>query len=159
MILPLSCLSSPSLLRRILSDLQRKQHQTIAAPFYEPVVIKKPMDMSTIAMILPPSCLSSPSLLAGRILSDLQRKQHQTIAAPFYEPVDAVKLDIPTYYKVIKKPVDMSTTLPLLTQFAQKIADTKCIKGLLSLSFGIGLLGFMRTHLMTESTARGNIFY
>ncbi|KAG1889391.1 Bromodomain-containing protein [Suillus subluteus] len=45
----------------------------------------------------------------GRILSDLQRKQHQTIAAPFYEPVDAVKLDIPTYYKVIKKPMDMST--------------------------------------------------
>lgn len=45
----------------------------------------------------------------GRILSDLQRKQHQTIAAPFYEPVDAVKLDIPTYYKVIKRPMDMST--------------------------------------------------
>ncbi|KAG2057138.1 Bromodomain-containing protein [Suillus hirtellus] len=45
----------------------------------------------------------------GRILSDLQRKQHQTIAAPFYEPVDAVKLDIPTYYRVIKKPMDMST--------------------------------------------------
>ncbi|KAG1848490.1 hypothetical protein DFJ58DRAFT_889957 [Suillus subalutaceus] len=78
-------------------------------------------------MILPLSCLSSPSLLriVGRILSDLQRKQHQTIAALFYEPVDAVKLDIPTYYKVIKKPMDMSTTLPLLTQFAQKIADTK----------------------------------
>ncbi|KAG2160074.1 Bromodomain-containing protein [Suillus bovinus] len=45
----------------------------------------------------------------GKILSDLQRKQHQTIAAPFYEPVDAVKLDIPTYYRVIKKPMDMST--------------------------------------------------
>ncbi|KAG1777439.1 hypothetical protein EV702DRAFT_1179538 [Suillus placidus] len=45
----------------------------------------------------------------GKILSDLQRKQHQTIAAPFYEPVDAVKLDIPTYYKVIKKPMDMTT--------------------------------------------------
>ncbi|KAG2032951.1 Bromodomain-containing protein [Suillus americanus] len=45
----------------------------------------------------------------GRILSDLQQKQHQTIGAPFYEPVDAVKLDIPTYYKVIKKPMDMST--------------------------------------------------
>ncbi|KAG2116963.1 hypothetical protein DEU56DRAFT_874123 [Suillus clintonianus] len=45
----------------------------------------------------------------GRILSDLQRKQHATIAHPFYEPVDAVKLDIPTYYRVIKKPMDMST--------------------------------------------------
>ncbi|KAG0697173.1 Bromodomain-containing protein [Suillus ampliporus] len=45
----------------------------------------------------------------GKILIDLQRKQHAAIAAPFYEPVDAIKLDIPTYYKVIKKPMDMST--------------------------------------------------
>ncbi|KAJ8584367.1 Bromodomain-containing protein [Rhizopogon salebrosus TDB-379] len=45
----------------------------------------------------------------AKILSDLQRQQHWDVAHPFYEPVDAVKLDIPTYYKVIKKPMDMPT--------------------------------------------------
>ncbi|KAH7921257.1 hypothetical protein BV22DRAFT_1114517 [Leucogyrophana mollusca] len=45
----------------------------------------------------------------AKILSDLHRKQHWGIANAFYEPVDPVKLDIPTYHKVIKKPMDMST--------------------------------------------------
>ncbi|KAF8641126.1 hypothetical protein AX17_000768 [Amanita inopinata Kibby_2008] len=44
-----------------------------------------------------------------KILSDLNRKQHYAIASPFYEPVDWVKLDLPTYPKVIKKPMDLST--------------------------------------------------
>ncbi|KAI6045133.1 Bromodomain-containing protein [Pisolithus marmoratus] len=45
----------------------------------------------------------------GKILTDLHRKQHWAIAHPFYEPVDPVKLDIPMYPKVIKKPMDLST--------------------------------------------------
>lgn len=62
----------------------------------------------------------------GKLLVDLHRKQHWTIAHPFYEPVgkhhttfdtvvmcsrgsDPVKLDIPMYPKIIKKPMDMST--------------------------------------------------
>ncbi|KAF9229668.1 Bromodomain-containing protein [Gyrodon lividus] len=45
----------------------------------------------------------------GKILTELYRKQHWTIAHPFYEPVDPVKLDIPTYFKIIKKPMDLST--------------------------------------------------
>ncbi|KAF8624755.1 hypothetical protein AX15_005653 [Amanita polypyramis BW_CC] len=45
----------------------------------------------------------------GKILTDLHRKQHYATASPFYEPVDWVKLDLPTYPKVIKKPMDLST--------------------------------------------------
>ncbi|KAJ8579640.1 Bromodomain-containing protein [Rhizopogon salebrosus TDB-379] len=45
----------------------------------------------------------------AKILSDLRQQQHWNVAHPFYEPIDAVKLDIPTYYKVIKKPMDMLT--------------------------------------------------
>ncbi|EGO04328.1 hypothetical protein SERLA73DRAFT_68025 [Serpula lacrymans var. lacrymans S7.3] len=45
----------------------------------------------------------------GKLLQDLYRKQHWTFAHPFYEPVDWIKLDIPTYPKTIKKPMDMST--------------------------------------------------
>lgn len=61
-----------------------------------------------------------------KILKDLNRKQHYNIAHPFYEPVgtynrlrvytdyssvpiDFVALDLPTYPKVVKKPMDLST--------------------------------------------------
>ncbi|KAL4069375.1 Bromodomain-containing protein [Scleroderma citrinum] len=45
----------------------------------------------------------------SKLLTELHRKQHWAVANPFYEPVDPVKLDIPMYPKVIKKPMDMST--------------------------------------------------
>lgn len=62
----------------------------------------------------------------AKLLAELQRKQHWAIAHPFYEPVgeyqvpslpcrayrttsDAVKLEIPSYPKIIKKPMDLST--------------------------------------------------
>ncbi|KAJ3828487.1 hypothetical protein F5880DRAFT_1608389 [Lentinula raphanica] len=45
----------------------------------------------------------------SKILNDLHKKQYYTIANPFYEPVDWVKLEIPSYPKIIKKPMDMST--------------------------------------------------
>ncbi|TFK41386.1 Bromodomain-containing protein [Crucibulum laeve] len=45
----------------------------------------------------------------GRILQELHRKQHYDIAHPFYEPVDWVKLEIPAYPKIVKKPMDLST--------------------------------------------------
>ncbi|KAF8421153.1 hypothetical protein L210DRAFT_3510252 [Boletus edulis BED1] len=46
-----------------------------------------------------------------KLLAELQRKQHWTVAHPFYEPVDPVKLEIPTYSRIIKKPMDLSTTI------------------------------------------------
>ncbi|KAG6334920.1 hypothetical protein ID866_4162 [Astraeus odoratus] len=45
----------------------------------------------------------------SKLLTELHRKQHWAIAHPFYEPVDPVKLDIPSYPKIIKKPMDLST--------------------------------------------------
>ncbi|KAI0932453.1 hypothetical protein AcW2_001080 [Taiwanofungus camphoratus] len=44
-----------------------------------------------------------------KVLKDLHRKHHYNIAHPFYEPVDWLKLDIPHYPKIIKKPMDLST--------------------------------------------------
>ncbi|KAF8898359.1 Bromodomain-containing protein [Infundibulicybe gibba] len=45
----------------------------------------------------------------SKILHDLNRKQHYAVAHPFYEPVDWVKLELPSYPKLIKKPMDLST--------------------------------------------------
>lgn len=45
----------------------------------------------------------------SKLLQDLFKKQYYTMAHPFYEPVDWVKLEIPTYPKVVKRPMDMST--------------------------------------------------
>lgn len=44
-----------------------------------------------------------------KVLRDLNKKTHWNIAHPFYEPVDWVKLEIPSYPKIIKKPMDLST--------------------------------------------------
>ncbi|KAG1853667.1 hypothetical protein F4604DRAFT_1933090 [Suillus subluteus] len=77
--------------------------------------------------IHPPPLKDLPYADALKQMCKVKQKQYQTIAALFYElvgmtkvnfiacdeiahnPTDAVKLDIPTYYKVIKKPMDMST--------------------------------------------------
>lgn len=63
----------------------------------------------------------------GKVLSDLHRKQHYNIAHPFYEPVgryfvffsyfrivteslpDWVKMELPMYPKIVKKPMDLAT--------------------------------------------------
>ncbi|PFH50751.1 hypothetical protein AMATHDRAFT_47670 [Amanita thiersii Skay4041] len=45
----------------------------------------------------------------SKILNEIHRKQHYTVASPFYEPVDWVKLDLPSYPKIVKKPMDLST--------------------------------------------------
>ncbi|KAI0639197.1 Bromodomain-containing protein [Trametes polyzona] len=44
-----------------------------------------------------------------KVWKDLHQKQHYAIAHPFYEPVDPIKMGIPEYPKVIKKPMDLST--------------------------------------------------
>ncbi|KAJ7934796.1 Bromodomain-containing protein [Mycena leptocephala] len=43
------------------------------------------------------------------LLALMNRKQHYGIASLFYEPVDHVFLDIPTYPKIVEKPMDLST--------------------------------------------------
>lgn len=45
----------------------------------------------------------------SRLIQEMYKKQHWQIAAPFYEPVDWNKLDIPSYPKIIKKPMDLLT--------------------------------------------------
>ncbi|KAK0473198.1 hypothetical protein IW261DRAFT_1423737 [Armillaria novae-zelandiae] len=63
----------------------------------------------------------------SKILQDLSRKQHWDIASPFYEPVDWVNLDLPTYPKIVKKPMDMATMRKKLDNgdypSAQKFCD------------------------------------
>ncbi len=43
------------------------------------------------------------------IVKELLKKQHEAYAFPFYQPVDPVAMNIPDYYKVVKKPMDLST--------------------------------------------------
>ncbi|KAG6885943.1 hypothetical protein C0993_007445 [Termitomyces sp. T159_Od127] len=45
----------------------------------------------------------------SRLLNDLHKKHYASIASPFYDPVDWVLLDIPSYPKMVKKPMDLST--------------------------------------------------
>ncbi|KAF8078375.1 bromodomain-containing protein [Lyophyllum atratum] len=45
----------------------------------------------------------------NRLLTDLHKKQYISVASPFYEPVDWVRLDLPSYPKMVKKPMDLST--------------------------------------------------
>ena len=62
----------------------------------------------------------------GKILQELHRKQHYNFAHPFYEPVgkckdvttsshflfftsDWVKMELPSYPKIVKKPMDLAT--------------------------------------------------
>ncbi|KAI5799988.1 Bromodomain-containing protein [Geopyxis carbonaria] len=43
------------------------------------------------------------------ILKELHKKCHAEYAFPFYAPVDPVALNIPDYFKIVKKPMDLST--------------------------------------------------
>ncbi|KAH9964441.1 Bromodomain-containing protein [Russula dissimulans] len=58
-----------------------------------------------------------------KILDQLGRKQHAAVAGPFAEPVDWVKLAIPDYPKIVKKPMDLSTMRSKLDSVAYATAD------------------------------------
>ncbi|KAH8120239.1 hypothetical protein DFH11DRAFT_1500401, partial [Phellopilus nigrolimitatus] len=59
----------------------------------------------------------------AKILADLHKKSLAPIASPFYEPVDPVKLGIPAYPRVVKKPMDMSTMKKKLENKEYATAD------------------------------------
>src|SRR5690606_26220211 len=42
------------------------------------------------------------------VIKELYKKQHSSFAFVFYNPVDPVALNIPDYFKIIKKPMDLS---------------------------------------------------
>ncbi|KAK9370793.1 Bromodomain-containing protein [Lipomyces kononenkoae] len=43
------------------------------------------------------------------VLKELTSKKHESFSFPFLQPVDPVALNCPSYFKVIKKPMDIST--------------------------------------------------
>jgi bromodomain-containing factor 1 len=43
------------------------------------------------------------------VVKELQKKAHESYSYPFLAPVDAVALNIPDYYKLIKTPMDLGT--------------------------------------------------
>lgn len=49
-----------------------------------------------------------------KLVNELYRPKYSSFAYPFYEPVDTVKLEIPHYNKIVKKPMDMATMLTKL---------------------------------------------
>ncbi|KAI0005490.1 Bromodomain-containing protein [Russula compacta] len=59
----------------------------------------------------------------GKILDQLGRKQHVAVVGPFSEPVDWVKLSIPDYPKIVKKPMDLGTMRSKLDSGAYPTAE------------------------------------
>lgn len=57
----------------------------------------------------PATFTSSQIKFCKALMSDLMSKKHVAYAWPFYKPVDAVALEIPDYYEIIKKPMDLGT--------------------------------------------------
>lgn len=45
----------------------------------------------------------------GQVLKELTSKKHEAYSFPFLQPVDPVALNCPSYFKIIKQPMDMST--------------------------------------------------
>ena len=43
------------------------------------------------------------------VITEMKKARHQLYGGPFMTPVDAVALNIPQYFKIIKKPMDLST--------------------------------------------------
>lgn len=43
------------------------------------------------------------------VLNEMKKPKYGNVGYPFYNPVDPVALNIPTYHKMIKKPMDLST--------------------------------------------------
>jgi bromodomain-containing factor 1 len=58
-----------------------------------------------------------------KILDQMGRKQHAAVVGPFSEPVDWVKLSIPDYPKIVKKPMDLSTMRSKLESGAYHTAE------------------------------------
>ena len=49
-----------------------------------------------------------------KLIQEFYRPKFSSIASPFYDPVDYVKLELPHYPKIIKKPMDMASMLSKL---------------------------------------------
>ncbi|MCJ1356754.1 MAG: hypothetical protein MMC33_006750 [Icmadophila ericetorum] len=49
------------------------------------------------------------------MVTEMKKAKHSLYGGPFMTPVDAVALNIPQYFKIIKKPMDMSTIEKKLT--------------------------------------------
>lgn len=45
----------------------------------------------------------------GNFLTEIMRKKHENITFPFLQPVDPVALNCPSYFDIIKHPMDLST--------------------------------------------------
>ncbi|KAJ9649353.1 transcription initiation at TATA-containing promoter protein [Coniosporium apollinis] len=43
------------------------------------------------------------------VMNEITKRKHQGYSYPFLQPVDPVALNIPTYHKIIKKPMDLGT--------------------------------------------------
>ena len=72
------------------------------------------------------------------VLQEMLKKKHQSFSYPFLQPVDPVALNIPNYFKIIKKPMDVGTiganlkngVYPSAKEFHQdmKLVFTNCYK-------------------------------
>jgi len=52
--------------------------------------------------------LNEEMRFCGNVFKELMKKQYEIFMFPFYNPVDPIALNIPTYFDVIKHPMDLS---------------------------------------------------
>ncbi|ODQ65307.1 Bromodomain-containing protein, partial [Nadsonia fulvescens var. elongata DSM 6958] len=59
----------------------------------------------------------------GQLLKELMGKKYEAVSFPFLAPVDPVALNCPTYYKIIKHPMDLSTVQEKINSNQYETAD------------------------------------
>ncbi|KAK9460033.1 Bromodomain-containing protein [Lipomyces oligophaga] len=59
----------------------------------------------------------------GNVLKELCSKKYEAFSFPFVQPVDPVALNCPSYFKIIKKPMDLSTVQQKLSTNQYESAD------------------------------------
>ncbi|ANB13125.1 chromatin-binding protein BDF1 [Sugiyamaella lignohabitans] len=59
----------------------------------------------------------------GQVLKELFSKKHEAYSFPFLQPVDPVALNCPSYFKIIKEPMDLGTVQDRYNKNAYENAD------------------------------------
>ncbi|AOA61789.1 Protein involved in transcription initiation at TATA-containing promoters [Komagataella phaffii CBS 7435] len=59
----------------------------------------------------------------NQVMKELMSKKHQNYSFPFLQPVDPVALDCPTYFDIVKEPMDLGTIQAKLANSEYENAD------------------------------------
>ncbi|KAI0343894.1 Bromodomain-containing protein [Trametopsis cervina] len=109
-------------IRRLEESSGRPKREIHPPPPKDLPYVDQPKKVRTVRQVKD-SGVADQLRFCEKILKDLHRKQHYNIAQPFYDPVDWEKLGIPSYPKLIKHPMDLSTMRKKLESGQYQTAD------------------------------------